>query len=394
VTPPPVVLRDLGGSGPLLVVGPALGTGVRTLWEPVAARLSGTLHVVGWELPGHGGTAPATGFDLPDLAGAVLAALDAGGLGGPCHVAGDSVGGAVALEAALRAPDRVRSVAVLGSGARIGTPQAWAERAALVRSAGTAALLDTAPGRWFGPGVADPDRATVDALLADLAAADDASYAAVCEALARHDRRADLHRIGAPVLAVAGSHDVATPVATLRHVADGVRHGRLVVLDGVGHLPPAQAPGPVAALLADHTSADPPAAVTTAQVRAEGMRVRREVLGDAWVDAAAEAADPVTGDFQDFLTRCAWGTVWTRPGLDRRTRSVAAITALVARGRHEELAAHLRGARTNGLGWDEIAEVLLQAAVYCGVPDAHAAFRVAFRVAADESDGAASGGHA
>jgi 3-oxoadipate enol-lactonase/4-carboxymuconolactone decarboxylase len=394
VTRPPLVLRDLGGSGPLLVVGPSLGTGVRTLWAPVAARLSGTLHVVGWELPGHGGAAPAVGFDLPDLAEAVLAALDAGGLGGACHLAGDSVGGAVALETALRAPDRVRSVAVLGSGARIGTPRAWAERAALVRSAGTAALLDTALGRWFGPGFADRDPATAEALLADLAAADDASYAAVCEALGRHDRRADLHRITAPVLVVAGSHDVATPVTTQRHVADGVRHGRLVVLDGVGHLPPAQAPQPVAALLADHALADPPPDVTTAQVRAEGMRVRREVLGDAWVDAAADRADALTADFQDFLTRYAWGTVWTRPGLDRRTRSVVAITALVARGRHEELAAHLRGARTNGLGWDEITEILLQAAVYCGMPDANAAFRVAARVAADEPGGGASDGHA
>ncbi|MGF1663609.1 MAG: alpha/beta fold hydrolase [Kineosporiaceae bacterium] len=394
MTSPPVVLRDLGGSGPLLVVGPSLGTGVRTLWGPVAARLSGTLRVVGWELPGHDGADPATGFGLAGLAAAVLAALDAGGLGGACHVAGDSVGGAVALEIALRDPARVRSVAVLGSGARIGTPPAWAERAALVRSAGTVALLEAAPARWFGPGFAARDPVAADALLADLAAADDTSYAAVCEALARHDRRADLHRIDAPVLAVAGSDDVVTPVAALRHVADGVRHGRLVVLDGVGHLPPAEAPEPVAALLADHALAGPPPAVTTAQVRAEGMRVRREVLGDGWVDAAAGRADPLTADFQDFLTRYAWGTVWTRPGLDRRTRSVVAITALVARGHHEELAAHLRGARTNGLGWDEIAEVLLQAAVYCGVPDAHAAFRVAARVAAGEGDGGAPGGSA
>jgi 3-oxoadipate enol-lactonase/4-carboxymuconolactone decarboxylase len=391
VTLPPVVLRDLGGSGPTtLVVGPSLGTGVRTLWEPVAGLLADSVTVVGWELPGHAAAPPATGFSLAGLTEAVLAALGAAGLAGACHVAGDSLGGVVALEAALLAPDRVRSVTVLGSGARIGTPRAWAERAALVRSAGTAALLGGAPGRWFGPGFRNPEAA--DALLADLAAADDESYAAACEALARHDRRADLHRVAVPVLAVAGSHDVATPVATLRHVADGVRHGRLEVLAEVGHLPPVEAPGPVAALLAGHVLADPPAVVTTAQLRAEGMRVRREVLGDAWVDAAAAGGDPLSADFQDFLTRHAWGAVWTRPGLDRRTRSVAAITALVARGRHEELAAHLRGARANGLTWDEIAEVLLQAAVYCGVPEAHAAFRVAARVAAEaEPDTEADG---
>lgn len=276
-----MVLRDLGGEGPLLVVGPSLGTGVRTLWGPVAGRLSETLRVVGWELPGHGGAPPATGFDLGDLADAVLASLDAAGLAEECHVAGDSVGGAVALEIALRAPARVRSLAVLASGARIGAPRAWEERAALVRAVGTAALLADAPGRWFGPGFRDRDPVAADALLADLAAADAESYAALCGALARHDRRADLDRVAAPVLAVAGSHDVATPVATLRHVADGVRHGRLVVLDGVGHLPPVEAPGPVAALLAAHALADLRAVVTTAEPRAGGMREHREVRGDA-----------------------------------------------------------------------------------------------------------------
>jgi 3-oxoadipate enol-lactonase/4-carboxymuconolactone decarboxylase len=393
VTLPPVVLRDLGGSGPTtLVVGPSLGTGVRTLWEPVAGLLADGVTVVGWELPGHATAPPATGFSLAGLAEAVLAALGAAGLAGACHVAGDSLGGAVALEAALLAPDRVRSVTVLGSGARIGTPRAWAERAALVRSAGTAVLLGSAPDRWFGPGFRARNPEAADALLADLAAADDESYAAACEALARHDRRADLHRVAVPVLAVAGSDDVATPVVTLRQVADGVRHGRLEVLAGVGHLPPVEAPGPVAALLAGHVLADPPAVVTTAQLRAEGMRVRREVLGDAWVDAAAEGGDPLSADFQDFLTRYAWGAVWTRPGLDRRTRSVVAVTALVARGHDEELAAHLRGARANGLGWEEIAEVLLQAGIYCGVPAAHAAFRVAARVAAEsEPDAEADG---
>ncbi|MGF1653061.1 MAG: alpha/beta fold hydrolase [Actinomycetales bacterium] len=387
MTLPPVVLRDFAGSGPLLVVGPSLGTGVRTLWGPTAGLLADTLRVVGWELPGHGGAAPATGFGLADLAEAVLAALDAAGLGGACHVAGDSVGGAVALEMALRAPDRVRSVAVLGSGARIGTPPTWAERAALVRSAGTAGLVASTPGRWFGPGFPDRDPVSVAALLADLADADDASYAAGCEALADHDLRGQLPRIAAPVLAVAGSHDGVTPVATLRHVADGVPHGRLVTLDGIGHLAPIEAPGRVAALLAAHALAGPLPQTSAAQVRAEGMRVRREVLGDAWVDAATAGTDALTADFQDLVTRYAWGTVWTRPGLDRRSRSIAAITALVARGRDEELAAHLRGARANGLSWAEIAEVLFQAAVYCGVPDAHAAFRVAARVAADDPDG-------
>ena len=104
----------------------------------------------------------------------------------------------------------------------------------------------------------------------------------------------------------------------------------------------------------------------------EGMRVRREVLGDEHVDRAAGG----TPEFQEFITRYAWGGIWTRPGLDRRMRSAVTITALVARGHFEELALHIGAARRNGLTDDEIKEILLQCAIYCGVPAANSAFRV------------------
>lgn len=114
--------------------------------------------------------------------------------------------------------------------------------------------------------------------------------------------------------------------------------------------------------------------------RTRGEQVRRAVLGDEHVERAAAATTETTRDFQDFITRYAWGEIWTRPGLDRRTRSVATLAALVALGRHEELALHLRGALRNGLTRAEIAEVLLHCAIYCGVPAANAAFAVAARV--------------
>jgi 4-carboxymuconolactone decarboxylase len=116
-----------------------------------------------------------------------------------------------------------------------------------------------------------------------------------------------------------------------------------------------------------------------------GMRIRREVLGDEHVDRAVEGATEHTADFQDFITRYAWGEIWARPGLDRRTRSCITLTALVALGRLDELALHVRAARRNGLTPEEIAEVLLQTAVYCGVPAANSAFHVFQRVL--EEDG-------
>jgi 4-carboxymuconolactone decarboxylase len=116
-----------------------------------------------------------------------------------------------------------------------------------------------------------------------------------------------------------------------------------------------------------------------------GMRIRREVLGDDHVDRAAENTTEFTAAFQDFITRYAWGSVWTREGLDRRTRSAITLAILTALGRENELALHVRAARTNGLTPEEISEVLLHTAVYAGVPAANAAFAIAQRVLGDES---------
>jgi 4-carboxymuconolactone decarboxylase len=118
----------------------------------------------------------------------------------------------------------------------------------------------------------------------------------------------------------------------------------------------------------------------------EGLRIRREVLGDDHVDRAESARTPLTGDFQDFITRYAWGSVWQRDGLDRRTRSVVTLTALVAGHHWGELEFHLQAAVRNGLSHEEIAEILLQCAVYCGVPAANSAFAIAARVLTPQED--------
>ncbi len=113
------------------------------------------------------------------------------------------------------------------------------------------------------------------------------------------------------------------------------------------------------------------------ETRETGMRVRREVLGDAHVDRAVERTTDFTAPFQDFITRYAWGDVWSRDGLDRRTRSAVTLAVLTALGRENEIAMHVRAALRNGLTEDEISEVLLHTAVYAGVPAANRAFEIA-----------------
>ena len=123
----------------------------------------------------------------------------------------------------------------------------------------------------------------------------------------------------------------------------------------------------------------------------EGMRVRREVLGDAHVDRTEAGNTRFTTDFQELITRYAWGSVWTRPGLDRRMRSAVTITAMVSGGYWEECAMHLRAALRNGLSRDEIKEILLQAAIYSSVPAANVAFKLAQEVFAQVDEDLAAG---
>jgi len=382
-------------AGPLLLLGPSLGTAVLPLWSACGERLGTRFHVVGWDLPGHGRNAVVGDrFTLAELAAGVLALADdvlaeRGEPGRSLHYAGDSVGGAVGLQLLLDSPERIRSAALVCTGARIGDPEMWTERAEQVRASGTPVMVSSSALRWFAPGFLDRQPEVGASLLHALQDAHAEGYAQVCEALADFDVRSRLGEVRSPVLAVAGALDQATPPASLAEIADGVPDGRLVVLDDVAHLAPAERPEEVADLLLDHFAATPSPVVGGATGTVEqsattpyeaGMIVRREVLGDAHVDRATAATTDFTREFQEFITSYAWGTIWTRPGLDRRSRSLITLTALVARGHHEELAMHVRAARTNGLSNDEIKELLLQTAIYCGVPDANSAFRIAQQV--------------
>ncbi|MCW2848275.1 MAG: 4-carboxymuconolactone decarboxylase / 3-oxoadipate enol-lactonase [Marmoricola sp.] len=371
---------------PLLVLGPSLGTSATTLWSACAGGLTDVFDVVAWDLPGHGynTSVPEESFTMAELASGVLKVLDPileqrDAYGGSFAYAGDSVGGAVGLQLLLDHPDRVSSAVLLCTGARIGEAAMWTGRMAQVSLSGTSVMVSGSAERWFAPGFLDRSPSVGSALLHALQDADDTGYMQVCEALASFDVRDRLGEILSPVLAVAGAEDAVTPTEGLRQIADGVKDGRLVELDGVAHLAPAEAPDQVARLIRQHVLGEP-APEPPGSAYDAGMVVRREVLGDAHVDRALAGATDFTAEFQELITEYAWGRIWTRPGLDRRSRSMITLTALIARGHHEELAMHVRAARTNGLTVDEIKELILQSAIYCGVPDANTAFRIAQRV--------------
>ena len=358
-------------TAPPLLLGPSLGTST-ALWDKVAPELSVTHRVVRWDLPGHGHS-PAgligPGATVADLAALVLALADSLGLDRFSY-AGVSLGGAVGLHLAVHHPERVERLAVICSSAHFNGSKPWEERAALVRAEGLAGLAEGADARWFTPGF------TVPELVEDHRTADPEAYAACCDALAAFDIRERLPEIGAPTLLVAGREDPATPPAHLREIADSVPGAALVEIPGASHLAPAQCPEAVLTALRAHFDGG----------AKRGMEVRRQVLGDTHVDRAQARQSEFTARFQDFISRYAWGEIWTDPTLARRERSMITLTALVAHGHYDELAMHIRAARRNGLTPEEIGAVLLQTAVYCGVPAANSAFAVAQRVLAEEDE--------
>lgn len=233
----------------VLVVGAGLGTGVHALWSLAAERMGEDTLVIGYDLPGHGASAPhADPFTIAELADAVVAAVarlrQEGGIPAeaPVYYAGVSLNGCVALQLALEHADVVSGVAVVCSAAKIGQAGAWHERAELVEKAGTPTMVAGSAERWFAPGFIErhPERTT--ALLRTLQEADRHSYARLCEALADFDVRERLADIAVPVLTVHGAHDAVTPPAAGEEIAAAVPEATVVALDDAAHQAPLEQP--------------------------------------------------------------------------------------------------------------------------------------------------------
>ncbi|MGH6654617.1 MAG: 3-oxoadipate enol-lactonase, partial [Actinocrinis sp.] len=338
--PPIHYTRTGDGAAVPLILGPSIGTSLG-MWDAALPALAADRAVIRYDLPGHGGT-PATALPdlkpgattVADLAQAVLDLADNLAVERFAY-AGVSLGGAIGLWLAIHRPERIAALAALCSSARFGDPSTWLARADLVRRKGTGPVADTTAERWFTPSFAASGAPVVAHLVNDLRAAEPDGYAACCDALAAFDVREDLARITAPTLVIAGRDDPATPVAQARELADGIPNAALLEVPHASHLVNVEQPRTVVPALRAHfaTAIHPsplpssPRQLDSESSLAAGMTVRRAVLGDAHVDRAVAGTTPFTADFQDFITRYAWGGIWTRPGLDRRTRSAITLTA-------------------------------------------------------------------
>lgn len=259
MTRPVIGTVDFGGpsDAPLIVCGPSLGTSVSAVWSAAAHRLTRHHRVIGFDLPGHGcSPAPSSPFTIADLAAAVHDTAAAHG-SQSYHYAGVSAGGAVGLQLLLEQGDALISTALICTGAKIRTTEAWLDRARSVRAKGTASMLGPAVTTWFADGFTDRDPDTAAALLTSLRDTNAAGYAAVCEALAHFDVRDRLRDISGDILVISGSQDVATPPRSMSVLADRIPYARYVELADTGHLAPAEQPDLIAERLLECTQRSP-----------------------------------------------------------------------------------------------------------------------------------------
>ena len=352
---------------PLVLLGSVGSTS--EMWQPVLAPLREQFRVIRLDHRGHGGSAPSpvgAPASLADLGADVLTTLDALDVQRADWV-GLSLGAMVGMWIAAHRPERVGRLALLCTSAYLGNP--YVERAKLVRADGMAAVADAVVDRWLTLPFAARNPELRDELRAMVAGIDAESYAQCCDAIGTMDLRPDLGRIASSTLVIAAEDDPATTPDHLRVIADGIPRARFELLAEAAHVATYEQPARIAALLLRHLRAG--------ATLADGYATRRDVLGDAHVDRAIASATPLTQPFQDFITRYAWGDVWSRTELVRRERSIATLAALVALGAEHELAMHVRAARRNGLSQKEIVEVLMHCALYAGLPRANRAVAIA-----------------
>lgn len=364
-------------TAPAILFSNSLGTD-HTMWRPQADSLAGRFRVIRYDTRGHGrSTAPGDAFTVEQLGRDVVAILDALSIDRAVFC-GLSMGGLTGMWLGANAPARFSGIVLANTAARIGSADTWNARIDMVLRDGMGSVTEASLQRWFTPRFLAEAGTTLADLREVLNGLDPRGYAASCAAVRDADLRDAVKTIPIPVLVIAGSADPSTPATEGKALADSIPGAGYVELDAA-HLSNREKPGQFTEALLDFILGRKPVQDDDARYEA-GLSVRRAVLGNAHVDRSLERLTPLNEEFQNLITRYAWGEIWTREELPRHTRSLLTIAMMVALNRPEELKLHLRAAENNGVTRDQIKEVLLQSAIYCGVPAANSAFHLAEEV--------------
>ncbi len=374
-------LRGPAGA-PVVVFSHSIGTSLE-MWDAQVAEFAGRFQCLRYDTRGHGRSAvvdrPAT---IDDLADDVAALMDA--LAIPrAHFVGLSLGGMTGQAFALRHPDRLDRLALLATTAKM-DPKFWVERGAVVRREGYGSFIDTVLSpRWFTAEFAEKHPETIAAYRARFPK-DWRGYAVTAGVIEKLDLPERIGAITAPTLIMVGAADPATPVAMSEDLWRRIPDAELVILPRLAHLLAAERPDLVNPYLAAFLGRSRREERNGGARFEDGLVNRRAVLGADHVERSLAGAGAFGGEWQDFITRTAWGEIWGDPALPWKTRSLLTLVIMIALGREEEFKLHVRPALRNGVAVAELRALIKQAAVYAGVPAGNAAMRWTREVLGEE----------
>jgi 3-oxoadipate enol-lactonase/4-carboxymuconolactone decarboxylase len=356
---------------PVLVLAHSIGAD-HGMWAPQIGALLSRFQVVRYDTRGHGASdAPAGEYSIEQLGRDVLALMDA--LGIPKFAfCGLSLGGMIGQWLGCYSPDRLTGLVLANTSPLMLPASNWDMRRKMVLEGGMAAIADMAMQRFFSAETLARGGAYAASLRSVILGTNPQGYAACCSAIRDMDHTALLREIRTPTLVISGDHDVSTPWTGHGEILAREIPGAKAVRLDAAHLSNIERPRSFTMALFEFLNPQ-----DGADSLAEGYIVRREILGNAQVDQATAAANDFTRDFQKLITRYAWGSVWTRPGLSLRMRRLLALAIAASLGRWEEFRLHVRSGLARELELCDLRETLLHTAIYAGVPAANTAFHIA-----------------
>ncbi|HXW93801.1 MAG TPA: 3-oxoadipate enol-lactonase [Terriglobales bacterium] len=357
---------------PVLVLSHSMGAD-HQMWAPQASDLLPYFKILRFDTRGHGASdAPAGEYSIERLGRDVLALTDHLGVS-KFAFCGLSLGGAIGQWIAIHASDRLSRLVLANTSPRFGPPASWQERMQAVERGGMAAIVDTVTERFFSPQSLAQKKPFIAGIRSVLLGTNPQGYAGCCAALRDTDYSPALRQIKLPTLVITGELDLSTPWSGHGEILAREISGARAIQLPAAHLSNLERPRSFSAALLEFLLPPPP----TADSFEAGIPVRRAVLGDEHVDRAQAATNDFTREFQTLITRFAWGTIWSRPFLDWRTRRLLVLSTMASLGRWEEFRMHLRAGLAKELESCDLKEVLLQTAIYAGVPVANTAFQIA-----------------
>ena len=358
---------------PVLILSHSISTD-HAMWELQVEDLLPHFQILRYDTRGHGASDATPGeYSIEMLGRDILALADTLKIS---HFAfcGLSLGGAIGQWIAVHAPERVTHLVLANTSPQFIPRTNWETRMAAVVKGGMSAVVDVAMQRFFSPDTLAKQDPHVASIRSVFLGTDPVGYLGCCAALRDMNHGDLLGRIKAPTLVISGDRDVATPwTGHSEKLAQGIPGAKALHL-AAAHLSNIERPHSFTTALLEFLLPQPNVNADTLEA---GFEMRRAVLGDAHVDKAIAATTEFTREFQELITRYAWGTIWSRPELDRRTRRLLVLAVTASLGRWEEFALHVRAGLASDLELCDLKEVLLQTAVYAGVPAANTGFQIA-----------------